>query len=137
MKDLEKAKQLLKAENYTCVFCKDDTVYSSVERGVKPLVEMYQSKKLAKGFSAADKVVGKGAAFLYLLLEIKSLYAAVISRSALELLNKNGISVEYDTKVQNITNRKGDGICPFEEAVLTVDDKTAAYEIIVDKIKRC
>ncbi len=135
MNDLIKAKSLLKADSYTCVFCKGDTVFTFTARGVRPLVELYQSTTNVTDFSAADKVVGRGAAFLYLLLEIKHLYAAVISRSALELLNQNSIYVEYDTLTDNIINRAGDGICPFEKAVLNVDDKSQAYEIIVEKLK--
>ncbi len=133
--DLIKAKKLLADNDYTCVMVKHDIVYTSAERGIKPLVSWYENSIDLRGFSAADKVVGKGAAFVYLLSGIKALYAAVISTSALELLNFNNVRVEYDHLVKNIINRNGDGICPFELAVLDTDDKDEAYTLIRNKMK--
>lgn len=134
MNNLEKAKHTLLSGGYTCVLYKDTTVFTSFERGVKPLVLQFESKTDFKGFSAADKVVGKGAAFLYILLGVEALYANVISFPALELLQKCGVYVEYNTKTEYIINRKGDGICPFEAAVLDIDDAQKAYLAIRNKM---
>lgn len=136
MTDLEKAKSLLLENNKaTCAIVKGDKIYISGLRGVKPLVQWYESSEDFDGFFAADKVVGKGAAFLYALLGVKEIYAGVISESALEVLKSYGIKAEYSTLVNNIINRKGDGICPFEEAVLNVDDKDKAYVKIKAKMQ--
>ena len=134
--DLLNAKNILKEGTFTCVLCKGESFYTSEDRGIKPLVSWYLSGEDFSLYSAADKVVGKGAAFVYLLLQIKNIYADVISESALKLLNNNGLYVEYNKLVPNIINRKGDGICPFEEAVLNVEDKEEAFEIIMDKIEQ-
>ncbi len=135
MTDLEQAKGLLKGE-ITCVLYKEGGYRSSTRRGVKPLVDWVKSGADFNGFSAADKVVGKGAAFLYLLLGVKAVYAGVISQSAYALLKNRGVFVEYGTLVENIINRTGDGICPFEEAVLQTDNPQTAYEIIEAKLLR-
>ena len=50
-------------------------------------------------------------------------------------LQKNGIYAEYGTLADNIINRKGDGICPFEAAVLEINDTDAAYEAIRAKMR--
>lgn len=134
--DLLNAKNILKEGTFTCVLCKGESFYTSEDRGIKPLVSWYLSGEDFGLYSAADKVVGKGAAFVYLLLQIKNIYADVISESALKLLNNNGLYVEYNKLVPNIINRKGDGICPFEEAVLNVEDKEKAFKIIMDKIEQ-
>ncbi len=134
MLDLERAKEKLKSGDYTCVLCKGDRTLALTQRGIKPLVELYEGDENFEGFCAADKVVGKGAAFLYLLLGVKAIYSAVLSRSALELLQKNGVIVRYDILAENIINRKGDGICPFEEAVLNIGDKLRAYLKIKEKM---
>ncbi len=136
MQDLERAKALLPAGEYTCVLCRGEERYTSRLRGVKPLVAWYAAGTQVAGFSAADKVVGKATAFLYVLLGVKELYAGVISRSALAVLEANGIGAQYGTLVENIINRAGDGICPFEEAVLDIRDPDAAYTAIRAKMEK-
>ncbi len=136
MTDLEKAKALLHSAGYTAVLCHGERAIYFTARGIKPLVSLYQSGEDVRVFSAADKVVGKGAAFMYLLLGMRRVYAAVISRPALALLLNNGVTVDYDTLAENIRNRQGDGLCPFEAAVLEVSDKTQAYAIIQRTMKQ-
>ncbi len=38
--DLQRAKTLLEENNYTCVLCKGEQVYTSTEHGVKQLAEI-------------------------------------------------------------------------------------------------
>ncbi len=135
MTDIEKAKDKLFSEGCTCVLCKDDIVYTSNCRGVKPLVYWYYSKIDCNGFSAADKVVGRATAFLYILLGVKSVFAGVISRSALDLLILYGVDVQYKILAEHIVNRQGNGICPFEETVIGIEDKYEAYKAILMKMK--
>lgn len=72
---------------------------------------------------------------MYVLLGVKAVYAAVISKSALDVLLSNNVVVEYDNLVENIINRKGDDICPFESSVLDISEPQPAYEIIRSKIR--
>ncbi len=133
MTDLHGARELLFHNNYTCVLKKDDIIYPSRQRGISPLYSWYTCGMDFSGFSAADKVVGKATAVLYILLNVKAVYSAVISRSAFLLLKNNGIVTEYEEITDNIINRKGDGICPFEEAILQTDDIFEAIVIIKNK----
>ncbi len=130
MNELKKAKELLISSNYTCVLLLGKNTFTSTKRGVSPLLELIDSKKSYKGYYAADKVVGKATAFLYTILDVKAVYASVISEGALSALKSCGILVEYGRIVKNIINRRGDGICPFEEAVLDLNDASAAYKVI-------
>ena len=63
-----KAKKLLEKNGYTCVLIKDEKEIFSFERGVKPLLNFIDKGEDFYGFFVADKVVGKAAAFLYVLL---------------------------------------------------------------------
>lgn len=128
--ELEKAVQLLKNQQYTCVLVKDDMVYTSKERGIKPLLHCYKEQKMKQGCSAADKVVGKAAAFFYVLLGAKELYAEVISKPALGVLEKAGIAVSYATLVDAIRNRTNTGFCPMETAVWEIDDPEDAMKAV-------
>ncbi len=135
MKDLEKAKDILVAGGYTCVVLGKDKVFTSFERGVKPLARWHHQGCNFDGFVAADKVVGKATAFLYVLLNVESIYAGVISKSALKVLEMNGKSAKYGVLVDHIVNRSGDGICPFEKVVMDADDAEIAYKLILEKMK--
>ncbi len=130
MSDLSAAKQLLKQGNYTCVLCKGEQILTETARGVAPLLRLLESGCELHGFSAADKVVGKGAAFLYVLLGVSEVYADVISESALAVLRAAGIGVQHGMLVPYIKNRKGDGRCPIEQAVLSLDTASEALAVI-------
>ena len=135
MSDIIKAKELLNAGEYTCVLCKGEDTVTLTERGVKPLVRLLRSGESYVGYSAADKVVGRATAFLYVLLGVSRVYARVMSRAALSVLENAGIEVGYDTLTDNIINRRGDGICPFESAVLDILSADEAYGAILEKMK--
>ena len=122
--DLEQAKQRLASGEYTCVLCREGETVTSTQRGVRPLVRWLTEGTDLRGFSAADKVVGKATAFLYCLLGVKAVYARVMSKSARQVLLDSGIHAEQETLVEYIINRAGDGICPVER--LCAGARTAA-----------
>ena len=129
------AKEILISGGYTCVLAGGQAVYTSCDRGVKPLVRFLESGEIPAGLSAADKVVGRATAYLYVRLRVKEVYSQIISRPAVEVLRENGIGVTWDKLVPNIINRKGDGICPFEAAVMEITDPDRAYAAIREKMK--
>ena len=98
------------------------TEYHSALRGVKPLIDFLESGRDFKGFCAADKVVGAGAAHLYVLLHVKAVWARLMSKDAVDILQTNGIDAFYDEMVPYIINRSGDGACPIETAVKGIAD---------------
>ena len=128
------AKQILLSGGYTCVLTDGKTVLTSTDRGVKPLVCFLESGEVPAGFSAADKVVGRATAYLYVLLKVKEVYSQIISQPAVAVLRENGVEVAYDQLVPNIINRKGDGICPFEAAVMEISCPDLAYAAIREKM---
>ncbi len=136
MTELERAKVLLRENGYTCVICENERVISSCERGVKPLLGLLDSGTDVKGRSAADKVVGKAAAFLYVLLGVSELYADIISIPALEILNRYNIHTEYGKAVGGIRNRTNTGFCPMETAVMDIDEPYDALKAVKEKLKQ-
>ena len=124
--DLTRARELLAQGEYTVVLCRDDVTYTDTRRGVAPLLALLDNGIDVVDFSAADKVVGKGAAFLYLRLGVAAVYAPVMSEGAYDLLVAHGIDVTCDTRVPAIRNRAGDGTCPMEQAVAGITDPVEA-----------
>ena len=134
-KDFQKAKEEYNKGQYTLVICKDEDIVTSDITGIKPLINLIEEKKEYKGYSAADKIVGRAAAFLYTLLEVKNIYGEIMSKGATEILKNAKINFEYKTLTDFIENRKKDGMCPMDEAVKNINDPKEAYEAIKEKIK--
>ena len=134
MKDLSIVLQQL-SMGCTCAASDGKTLLTSEKRGVAPLLGWLEQNYDFSAFTVADKVVGKGAAFLYLLLRAKYLYAAVISRPALELLKHNGVFVTYTTCVPAIRNRDNTGFCPIESVVLDCNSADDALLKIKARLK--
>lgn len=134
MTDIERAKARLRDSGFTCVMCREEQTLVSNKRGVNPLLSWLTEGK-GEGFSVADKVVGAGAAFLYVLLNVREVYADVMSKPALDILIKHGIKSEYGALCANIINRAGTGICPIEQAVAGIDTPTEALKAIEERLK--
>lgn len=136
MNNLERAENLLKNSDFTCACCNDTETLTSRKRGVAPLLEWLDSGISLKEFSAADKVIGKGAAFIYVLLDVKEIYTNVISKSALKILENYNIPVTYRTFVEAIRNRNNTGFCPIETAVSDISDPQKALFVIRETLAK-
>lgn len=133
--DTARALELLRAEGLTCAVCRGDAVYQSTARGVRPLLDWLDEGAPLSGASAADKVVGAGAAYLYALLGVAEVYAEVVSAAAEKVLKRYGISLHFGTIVPRIRNRTGDGYCPIESAVENATDPQDALTRIRERLR--
>lgn len=127
---LKKAKEILAEGKDTCVLVKDDIVLTSRVRGVQPFLDWMADGTDLSGFSAADRAVGKAAAFLHVLSGIKEVYAPVISRPAAGVLRRYGIKAIYDLEVDAISNRTKTGTCPMELAVSGIEEPEEALAAV-------
>lgn len=128
--DLERAKALLHETGATCVIVGGDTVYQSTQRGVAPLLQWLEEEVDMMGFCAADKVVGRGAAFLYRLLGVRCVYGQVMSLGAVKVLRAGGIDASWGTLTEAVRNRKNTGLCPIELATANIEEPENALFII-------
>lgn len=111
----DKAVAMLREGNHSLVVARDGEFRCFDSRGVADLYRLLSNEpEVLDGAFVADKVVGKGAAALMSLGHVKGVNTGVISRGALELLDREGVVAEYDLLVENIINRTGTGICPVE-----------------------
>lgn len=133
MKDITKAKTILES-GYTCVLVKGEMSFTSKRNGIVPMVKFLNDEIDLEGFSVADKIVGKAVAMLFVLAKVKEVYAEVLSKTAISVLEANGISYSYKILTDNIINRQGTGLCPMEETVKDIFDCKQAYEKIKVKL---
>lgn len=122
------------ARENTLAVCRDGKLSVSTQRGIKPLLELIGSDEDMKGASAADRIVGKAAAMLYVLLGVRAVYAEVLSETARDIFEENQIEYRYETLTDHIINRMGTGLCPMEEAVKETNEPHAALKAIRNKI---
>jgi len=137
--ELERAKELMILEGYTCVITLDGITFKSKEKGVRPLLDWLYSGNKYTGWRLCDKVVGKAAAFLHIILGVREIYAEVISEPAKALLEENNITVTADTVVPEILNQTKDGPHPLETAVeniTDVNDSIMAVELALKRMEK-
>lgn len=133
---LSRLRGRLEREDLTCIVQKGDRILTSRRRGIRPLLEWIAQGEDLRGASAADKIVGKAAALLYVLMGVKEVFAGTLSESGLAVLTRNGVQAEYAVLAPHIVNRAGTGLCPMEEMVLAVDDPAAAYAALREKAEQ-
>lgn len=130
MRDLEKAKKILKGKNQSLVIVKDGrTIFCSDSPGIDSILQAIEKfgEHLSEA-SVADKVIGKAAALLLAYSHIAKAYAVTLSRKGLGTLRRHDIPVEYDVLVPEISDRKGRDLCPFERFVLNIESPNRAFE---------
>lgn len=125
----------MEQEGLTCVIKQGESYYQFTERGIRPFMSLLENETDLTGTSCADKVVGKAAALLMQKAGISTLYAGIISEPATKVLTDAGIEYEYGTLIPRIQNRKGDGLCPMESAVMDISDADEAYAVLREKLK--
>ena len=131
MSDWELARSRWEAENAACAVCRNGQVRVSHLTGIRPLLAwLGEDANALRDGAAADKIVGRAAALLFLYGGVRAVYAAVISEGALALLEENGVQVAYGRCVPYIINREKTGLCPMEQRVRDIQDPAAAYEAL-------
>ena len=114
MSDWELARSRWEAENATCAVCRNGQVRVSHLTGIRPLlVWLGEDGDALRDGAAADKIVGRAAALLFLYGGVRAVYAAVISEGALALLEENGVQVAYGRCVPYIINRRTPACAPW------------------------
>jgi hypothetical protein len=123
--------------DYSCIVVNGEREYIGQARGVKDLMHLLKDEpQLLDGAFVADKVVGKGAAALITLGKVSEVYAVLISRPALTLLQGANVTVNYDTLVDNIINRAGTDICPVEKLCKDADTAEQCLPLIENFISQ-
>lgn len=132
MTDLQTAKNNL--SGHTICLCKDGNCLYSESRGISPMMNFISDGVDLAGYAAADIVVGKAAALLFVKCGIKQVFAKTLSQNGKRILELYGIDYEYETLTEKIINRAGTDICPMEKAVANTDTPEEAYIILKNKL---
>lgn len=88
------------------------------------------------GATVYDTIVGKAAAALFVLGGVRAVYAGTVSDSAVALLQRAGVECCWGVRTEQIINRTGNGLCPFEQAVLDCDEPADCLPVIRETLAR-
>lgn len=135
--DLDLARALLIAnKDTTLVAVRGDEIVVCRDRGVKPLLKMVAEGRSLKGFSVADKVVGKAPALLYAVLGPEAVFSPVMSWTGRAVLLAAGIFVSHDVLVPHISNRAKSGQCPMDESVTNIWEPYEAVSVLEERARQ-
>lgn len=135
--DLDLARALLIAnKDATLVAVRGDEIVVCRDRGVKPLLKMVAEGRSLKGFSVADKVVGKAPALLYAVLGPEAVFSPVMSWTGRTVLLAAGIFVSHDVLVPHISNRAKSGQCPMDESVTNIWEPYEAVGVLEERARQ-
>lgn len=131
--------RILHEGNYSCVIRNGEEIRTFTQRGVADLYDLLKKDaSFLKQAFVADKVVGKAAAGLMVLGEVKKVYTDVISLPALKIFEGTGVEVSYRHTVPFIENRNKTGWCPLESScyeLQTVEEVFTVVSGFVAKIR--
>jgi hypothetical protein len=83
-----------------------------------------------------DKIVGKAAALLISYIQAQTVFCSLLSIRGKTVLKNHGITFFHEELTPEIINRYGTDICPFEKAVLDVEDPKIGYLRIQAKLQQ-
>lgn len=130
MTNLEKAKNELYRTNASLVViyaegeCK--TYYQNRIKDIKEILQ--KDRNALKGAVIADKVIGKVASSILTIAGVKEIYADVMSKYAVPILEENSIKYEYKNLVDYIQNNDKTGMCPMENKYKEENDINKIYQ---------
>ena len=106
-----------RSEDTVRIYLSDNLLFRSAEKGVRPLLTyLLEFHPCPEGVTVFDRIVGNAAALLLKKASCREIHSIIGSETAAETLKRLGIAHSFQTTVPFISNRAGDGMCPFEKA---------------------
>jgi hypothetical protein len=119
---------LLHSTQCSLVVSNGGRVATFYKKGVRDLEDLLNNDpEFLKGACIADKVTGKAAAGMAAVGGVKEIYADVMSRKAVPLLEENHINYSCGTMVDAIVVPAGDTRCPLE---IIVEPASTAQQVV-------
>lgn len=132
---LRSAVNLIREGTASCVVIRENRIIrTSTGTGIAPVIELYEEGAL-KDASVVDKIVGKASAMVLALGGAKGCYGVTMSKTAEAYLKAHQVSAAWDSLVETIANRAGDGVCPMEQTVRELDDPAEGLAALRKKLE--
>lgn len=137
MTNLEVVKEKLYSTNASLVVLYENGECKEYyQNRINDIREILQNDKNAlKNAIIADKVIGKVAGSILTVAGVKEIYADVMSKYAIPVLEENNVEYEYKNLVSYVQNNDKTGMCPMENKYKDELDIKKIYndKIIIEK----
>lgn len=133
VRDMELAIRNL--DGHSLCLCKDGEILTDDGKGISPMMRLLAAGKDLSGYSAADVIVGKAAAMLFVKAGIVRVHGKTMSQNGSAFLTAHGIPHTYDTLTEQIINRQGTGCCPMEQTVAEISDAEEGYTALRNRLE--
>ena len=90
-----------------------------------------KDKNALVGAIIADKVIGKVASAVLTIAGVKEIYADVMSKYAIKVLEENNIKYEYKNLTDYVQNNEKNGMCPMENKFKDEENIQIVYDEII------
>lgn len=134
MTNLEVVKEKLYSTNASLVVqYANGEVKEYYQNRIKDIKEILQNDKQAlQGATIADKVIGKVASSILTVAGVKEIYADVMSRYAIPVLEENNVRYDYKNLVEYVQNNDKTGMCPMESKYREEIDIDKIYKEMIE-----
>ncbi|UCF49851.1 MAG: DUF1893 domain-containing protein [Thermoplasmatales archaeon] len=136
IQDISLARKILSSEDYSIVVIRNEKILGHDKGdGIKPILRIINKLgEEIEGSVIGDRILGKASAFLCRYSKVSGVYSPQATKTAIAILIVGGIPCQADEMIPFITNRSGDGLCPFEKMLQDVESPEEAYKILKDKV---
>ncbi len=133
MSNLEKVKQILFEKDASLVVCfQNGEIKEYYQDRIKDIKNILKENENAlKNAIVADKVIGKVAGSILTVAGVKEIYAKVISKYAIPVLEENNVKYEYEQITDYIINQDKTGMCPMENKYKDEKDINKIYREMI------
>ncbi len=112
-----------------------ETIFQSYDPMLKPLFTCLKEKKdLLKDSIVYDKIVGRAAANLCIIGQVKEIYTPLTSESALKVLKEHNITIQTLKTIPLIKNKDNTDICPMEKLAMSCKSPQEFYKTLEEKM---
>ncbi|MBN2540510.1 MAG: DUF1893 domain-containing protein [Bacilli bacterium] len=135
-KQLDKYLILLNQEKASCfIYSEDKLVFRSNKNGVGPMIDFYNSHgKQYHNLVVVDKIMGRAAVLLSILIGATTIITNTMSDPAIELAKLYELEYHFKSNVPYIINRTKTGQCPIESSGIGITDINIGYQAIINKL---
>ena len=133
MTDLQTA--VMNLGGHSVCLCKSGEWFTADGRGIAPVLKLMAERGDLSGHSAADVIVGKAAAMLFVKAGVAAVHGRVMSEAGKKYLEERGIPCTWDTLTERIINRAGTDVCPMEKTVADIEDAELGYKALRAKVR--
>lgn len=118
MSNIDIAKEEFSKDDYSFVIAGEDKIITNKEHGLKPIIDLIETGEDFSEYAICDKITGRAAAFLYVLLGIEKVHAAKMAKLAIQILDRAEIEYSYDEMIETVLDSQMNEIDPVELSVL-------------------